>query len=188
MIAAVIFVVTAIVLPIVLTELTAWGPRVAVRIVHRAARQLTPPHSDRYAQEWAAELDSVPGQLSKVLKALSIFCGMRRLRQSLPTPIDHLEVATSAAQAVYDVVVVVNGQRYTLQTKHRTGAVTVADVLAVADASRFTSANASLVLVRDDNLVHVAPEETISGENLRFLVVPELLQGPDVEGEDHEGT
>lgn len=184
----VIFTLTAIVLPVVVSELTEWTPRLALRIVQRAAGALPEPHSERYGEEWAAELESVPGKISKLIIALSIFIGMRRLRRSLPTQVGHAEAATLTTSTIHDVLVAVNGAHYIVQSKHRTGAITVADVIAAADAgSGLATGNAALVLVSDDSLVQVSPEDRVCGPNLRFLIVPEMVQGPGAEGDhDHQ--
>jgi hypothetical protein len=62
----------SIVLPLLITEFTELGPWLAERLVRRSVRMLPPEHRDRYTDEWLAELDVVPGKLSKLIVAVRL--------------------------------------------------------------------------------------------------------------------
>lgn len=51
-------------------------------MVHRAASRL-PRLSDRYREEWTADLADIPGHMMKVLYAVDLLVGLRRLRREL---------------------------------------------------------------------------------------------------------
>jgi hypothetical protein len=61
-----------VIVPLLLSEFTDWCPWVAARLLKLAARLLRQPYRDRYREEWLAELDKVPGKLSKLAMAASI--------------------------------------------------------------------------------------------------------------------
>jgi hypothetical protein len=84
----VVFVVTAVVLPLVLAEFGDWCPWLAVRLVRWAARRLGDPAScQRYEEEWTANLNEVPGKLARLFAAFGyVAClpGMRRSVRGRP--------------------------------------------------------------------------------------------------------
>jgi hypothetical protein len=64
------------------------GPaeRLAVRIVKRAAGRLPWMDRGRYEEEWLAELEGLPHGTYRLLFAISVMWGSRRLRGLLKTP------------------------------------------------------------------------------------------------------
>ena len=72
-----VFLVTAVVVPMLVNELTDWLPWFAVRMIRAAARTLPVAVRSRYAEEWQSELDTVPGNLSKLIFAVRICVGAR---------------------------------------------------------------------------------------------------------------
>ena len=54
-------------------EFTDWLPWLAARLIRAAARTLPPAVRTRYTGEWLAELDAVPGKLSKLALAVRVF-------------------------------------------------------------------------------------------------------------------
>jgi dolichol-phosphate hexosyltransferase len=75
-------VLLAILLPLALNEAGALAPWLAERLLSwTAARLGTPDARERYGEEWLANLDHVPGQLTKLLWALGLlFFSAPRLR------------------------------------------------------------------------------------------------------------
>lgn len=84
----VLFVVMAVVLPLVLAEFGDWSPWLAERLVRWAARRLPDPASrGRYEEEWTANLSQVPGKLAPLFAAagyLACLPAMRRSVRRLP--------------------------------------------------------------------------------------------------------
>jgi hypothetical protein len=90
------FVLSAIVIPALVNEFSDWCPALALRLVRWTARRLgSSTDAERYAEEWEALLDEVPGKLGKLVKALSLMIyapvlrrslHRQRLRQSEPEP------------------------------------------------------------------------------------------------------
>lgn len=72
-----------LVLPLLLAEFTAAGPKLAEQIVRMAARLLPASSRSRYEQEWLAHLFDVPGSLVKVGWALTTVLGALIMRPSL---------------------------------------------------------------------------------------------------------
>ncbi len=82
-IAGVVFVVSALVLPIVVTLLTeetrAWLPHVTRALVRSAVRRVPPDHRDRYEEEWLAEVAAYSDRpLTAVVRACGVRHGARR--------------------------------------------------------------------------------------------------------------
>lgn len=67
------FLITAVLVPMLVSEFTDWLPWVAARLVRTSIRALPPSSRPRYAEEWLAELDAIPGKLSKLALAIRIF-------------------------------------------------------------------------------------------------------------------
>ncbi|MDT0616144.1 ATP-binding protein [Streptomyces lancefieldiae] len=83
---AIIFLVTAVILPLLLTELGDWCPTLAKRLARWTARRLGDPlATERYSEEWTAELGHLPGKLAPMFVALGYFVALPRLRWSLRT-------------------------------------------------------------------------------------------------------
>ncbi|MFL1381712.1 NB-ARC domain-containing protein [Nocardiopsis protaetiae] len=82
--ALIIFLATAVALPLLLNEFGEWAPWLAVRIVRWTARRLGHRDDiDRYAEEWEANLNEVPGKLTKLAVAIGMMAYAPRLRGSL---------------------------------------------------------------------------------------------------------
>ena len=80
----VVFVITAVVLPLLLTELGDWCPWLAARPVRWAARRLGDQAScRRYEEEWIANLNEVPGKLGSLIAALGYLTYLPRMRRSI---------------------------------------------------------------------------------------------------------
>ncbi|MGW7199396.1 hypothetical protein [Streptomyces chryseus] len=81
---AIVFLVTAVILPMAVTEFGDWCPTLAKRLVRWTARQLGDPQAtERYSEEWTAELEHLPGKLWHMRVALGYFAALPRLRWSL---------------------------------------------------------------------------------------------------------
>lgn len=79
-----LFLVTALVLPLLLSELGDWCPWLAERLVRWSARRLGDPAAcERYQEEWAANLHEVPGKISRLAAAFGYFAYTPRLRRTL---------------------------------------------------------------------------------------------------------
>ena len=63
-------IVASVVLALVVDELLQWSPRLALWIVKKSTL-LVPTHlRERYEEEWAAHLESIPGKISRIVVAL----------------------------------------------------------------------------------------------------------------------
>ena len=51
-------------------EIEAWIPQAAPCLVHYAVRRLPATEQARYAKEWTADLEAIPGELSRLVFAL----------------------------------------------------------------------------------------------------------------------
>ena len=70
-------VISAVVLPLALSELGEIAPWAARRLLTWGARRLPGrQQSERYREEWLAGIEEVPGKLTKLAKAVSIVCCM----------------------------------------------------------------------------------------------------------------
>jgi vacuolar-type H+-ATPase subunit H len=88
LISVLIFVFTAIVLPVVLGEAVDWLPWVATRLLRRAACHLPLEYRARYVAEWKGEFYVLPGgKLTKLFFALRVYKNARltgaKLREKL---------------------------------------------------------------------------------------------------------
>jgi hypothetical protein len=80
----VIFAVTVLVIPLLLAEFGDWCPWMAAWIVRWAARHLGDPAScQRYEEEWIANLNEVPGKLTRLLAAFGYLAYMPGMRRSI---------------------------------------------------------------------------------------------------------
>ena len=78
------FLATGVLLPLLLAEFGDWCPWLAERIVRWSARRLgLPTASIRYEEEWLANLNEVPGKLSRLAAALEYAVSVPRMRWSL---------------------------------------------------------------------------------------------------------
>ena len=81
---AVAFVVTAVALPLLLSEFGDWCPWLAAWIVRSAARRLgDPPACQRYEEEWIANLNEVPGKLTRLIAAFGYLACLPSMRRSI---------------------------------------------------------------------------------------------------------
>jgi len=68
-----VFLLTAVLVPMLVNEFTDWLPWLAERLIWAAARTLPSAVRLRYTDEWLGELDATPGKLSKLVVAVRIF-------------------------------------------------------------------------------------------------------------------
>lgn len=75
-------------------ELGAWAPKLAQAIVVRAANRIPSPERERLLEEWQALLADIPGDISKLVQAISLYrsvpkivrdCDAQRWQESLTT-------------------------------------------------------------------------------------------------------
>jgi hypothetical protein len=75
---------TAVLLPLVLDELRDWSPSLASAVARWAARRLGDPQArTRYEEEWAANIEAVPGKLSALITALGYLLVIPQMRWTL---------------------------------------------------------------------------------------------------------
>jgi DNA-binding CsgD family transcriptional regulator len=63
------------------TELGAWAPNLADKIIAHTARRVPPPHDQRLLEEWRALLADTPGDLGKLMLAVSLYWSREDLRE-----------------------------------------------------------------------------------------------------------
>jgi hypothetical protein len=79
-----LFLVTAVVMPLLVTEFGDWFSWLAARLVRWAARHLGDPAScERYQEEWIANLNEVPGKLARLAAAFGYLAYLPRMRLSI---------------------------------------------------------------------------------------------------------
>lgn len=61
-------------------EFKAWNPRFTAYLIACAVRRLPVEERARYEEEWAASLEEVPGELSKIIYALSLLRAGAQIR------------------------------------------------------------------------------------------------------------
>lgn len=76
-------VLLGIVASVIAAEVYMWLPALASWMVRYAASRL-PRMSDRYREEWTADLADIPGHVMKILYAVDLLVGLPRLRSELP--------------------------------------------------------------------------------------------------------
>jgi glutamate synthase domain-containing protein 3 len=76
-------------LPLLLSELTECSPWLAARLIQRAANRLGPPYRARYEEEWLAELNEVPGNLTKLAMAVQVLVRARATSRELKELPEH---------------------------------------------------------------------------------------------------
>jgi len=78
------FIASAVVLPLLLAEIGDWCPWLAERIVRWSASRLRQPAARlRYEEEWLANLNEIPGKLSRLVAALEYAVSVPRMQWSL---------------------------------------------------------------------------------------------------------
>jgi hypothetical protein len=82
--AVVAFVLTAVLLPLAVSEFRDWCPRLATGLTRWAARRLGDRQARaRYEEEWVANLNEVPGKLSPLVSAVGYLVAVPRMRWTL---------------------------------------------------------------------------------------------------------
>lgn len=103
-----IWIFTAILVPVLIGECVDWLPWVGTRLIRRAANRLPPKHRARYEEEWQAEFNVLPGgKLTKLAFGLRIYAGARSTGAAL-VEVDNLETAKHvlmlAEQCAYQAI------------------------------------------------------------------------------------
>ena len=81
---ALVAALAAILLPLAVNEAKDWFPRLAVALVRWAARRLGEPQAcARYEEEWAANVEAVPGKLSPLVSAFGYVVVLPRMRRAV---------------------------------------------------------------------------------------------------------
>src|SRR5215467_10283530 len=84
-----LFVFTAVLLPVLLGEAVDWTPWVATQLIRRAAAHLPPEYRARYEEEWAGEFCVLSGgKLAKLLFGVRVYTGARRTGAELQKQLD----------------------------------------------------------------------------------------------------
>jgi cell division septum initiation protein DivIVA len=74
----IIFIFTAILVPVLVGECVDWLPWVGTRLIRLAANRLPAKYRARYEEEWQAEFNALPGgKLTKLLFGLRIYANAR---------------------------------------------------------------------------------------------------------------
>jgi hypothetical protein len=90
----IIFIFTAILVPVLVGECVDWLPWVATRLIRRAANRLPLECRARYEEEWRAEFNALPGgKLTRLLFGLRIYAGARSTGAALQ---EEIEMDTAA--------------------------------------------------------------------------------------------
>ncbi len=100
-----IWIFTAILVPVLVGEFVDWLPWVGTRLIRQAANRLPLQYRARYEEEWQAEFNVLPGgKLTRLLFGLRIYAGARATGALLQAE-DNMDVAArvlSLAQQVAD--------------------------------------------------------------------------------------
>src|SRR5579859_644842 len=92
----IIFIFTAIVVPVVVGECVDWLPWVGARLIRLSTKRLPVNYRARYEEEWQAEFNALPGgKLTKLLFGLRICANARSTGAALQVEID-METARRA--------------------------------------------------------------------------------------------
>ncbi|MFE2140395.1 hypothetical protein ACFXA3_01295 [Streptomyces sp. NPDC059456] len=95
----VIFLLSAVLLPLLLNEFSEWGPWLAKRLTGWTARRLGNQEAiERYAEEWAAELGEVPGKLGPLITAMGYLFHLPMIRLQLRRRLRAAALATPGPQ------------------------------------------------------------------------------------------
>jgi hypothetical protein len=60
-------------------EFKAWMPWIIGRLVRRAVRKLPDEQQNRYAEEWFAHINEIPGEIGKLIAALGVLSASRSM-------------------------------------------------------------------------------------------------------------
>ncbi|MFP5205340.1 MAG: hypothetical protein ACLGSH_08295 [Acidobacteriota bacterium] len=80
-------ILAGIIIVLLSNEITAWLPALPKLLVAKAARRLPEELRARYEEEWEADLQEIPGDLTRVLYSLGLQVAGRRIRRSQPTSV-----------------------------------------------------------------------------------------------------
>jgi hypothetical protein len=85
---AILSVLGAIVLKLMIAEIQDWLPALTKRTIERAAQRLPQELRPRYSEEWFADINEFPGNVSKLVRAIGCYrCANQLLRSyRLATP------------------------------------------------------------------------------------------------------
>jgi hypothetical protein len=67
-------------------EFQAWTPELTKWLLAQAVKQLPPDKRDRYEEEWQSHCSELPGQVARILHALSCFPAARSIRRPFSWP------------------------------------------------------------------------------------------------------
>ena len=102
----IIFILTAILVPVLVGECVDWLPWVGTRLIRQAAKRLPLQYRARYEEEWQAEFNALPGgKLTKLLFGLRIYANARATGALLLKAEDNMDLAArvlSLAQQTAD--------------------------------------------------------------------------------------
>jgi hypothetical protein len=79
-----LFILVMVVAPAVSRQLSdeakAWVPWLIRRLVQHAVRKLPVDERERFAEEWPAVVNEIPGDVGKLIFAMRLLVGSRKLR------------------------------------------------------------------------------------------------------------
>ena len=75
----VIAIFVSVIAAVLCREFAAWLPRITEKILSLAVCRLPPEIRDRYDEEWRADLDTIPGELSKLCCSLDLIRAASRI-------------------------------------------------------------------------------------------------------------
>jgi Bacterial sugar transferase len=81
-------------------EFKAWTPALVKWLLKRAVKQLPSDQRNRYEEEWLSHCAELPGQIGKILHALSCFSAARSIRR----PFSWADIARRTADIVFATV------------------------------------------------------------------------------------
>lgn len=97
MTAIIIFIVTAILVPVAVNECVDWLPWMGTRLIQRAVKRLPVQARARYEEEWQAEFSVLPGgKLTKLLFGLRIYANARATGELLREELGAQNMDTAA--------------------------------------------------------------------------------------------
>jgi hypothetical protein len=99
-------IVGSILFSLVAAEIYASCPRLTTALLKRAKRALPEEYQDRYWEEWMGELDaqSDRGNLSRLIWAVWILCGSRRMGRVLWEPRERQSYSLALAKGYFRVI------------------------------------------------------------------------------------
>jgi len=109
MTAVVLSVVGATLLSLLSSELYAWLPALARRLVRYQANRLPPHISERFAEEWGADIDAIPGALSQCLFAMDLFRARRNIARADNQRRSWRRIVYDAFEGLLEEIVLVAG-------------------------------------------------------------------------------